>query len=621
MTAASLVETKNGSSKETFVSPYTLMSTIRTLFNEREITKESTGFTNNTNIQIYYDSVSRTVTLNGDFEAYYKGEKLEQFKDGWVSTPHADVPGNYFLHFCDGVLEFDTSPWTYDCLHIAFVQYNTHKIGIKETHGLMQWQVHKELHEVIGTYKVSGGVLSDFTIGSTVNRNPNISDIIVKDEDLESVIPQLTNKLYTQRYLAGSGATRSFNVDANTIIPVLGSQPYYNQFNGTEWVQTLFPNNNYGAIFVVAVPTTDDTNSRKFRFMFVQPQKVSGTLSEIQALSPANLTHGDSTFFVSEFVFFAKIIVRYTAGDWSISEVQYLNGTRLSQLTVPGGSSGGGVWGTIVGNINDQLDLKAALDQRLSLNGGELSGSLGVNGQIHLMNPTGITNALKIGNDSNYIGTYNNGITVYPNKSIGGTFQVRSHSNEANYQTNLEVDGGITYLNAYNTDSALLAMSSQRGFAGIELYGDTLNEPTEQGGAYVKFSQDGDEITGTIGMTQNPGKDGRGDTFTGTTQNSMVIGSTKNSDVYIGRNAISRLGLLDDSYLTIYSPTGSVQIGSANTGYLHLQTDRPSFYMNKSLAVTGSLLKGPSYNINVPGVFIQAGTPAATQVGDIWVTP
>jgi len=311
---------------------------LASLYNEREIKKETTGFTNCENINVSYNATTRKVTLTGTFQAYYKGELVSALTNGWESPAHADVAGTYFLHYCENGITFTTEPWTFDCLQIAFIQYNSHDIAIREVHGFMQWQSHKEFHETIGTYKTGGGTFSSYVLNSTTvaNRRVDISDTTVRDEDLTTTISALTTKQYTHRYLSGAGI-RSLTTLQNDIIALNGNIPYWNEFNGSNWVQTPMSNNQYGAIFVVAIPTTSDTNSQLYRYMFVQPQKV-GTLTEIEVLTPNDLTHGDSSLLVSEFVFFAKIIIGVSGNNWTITSIQDITGTRLNQTASTSGN-------------------------------------------------------------------------------------------------------------------------------------------------------------------------------------------------------------------------------------------------------------------------------------------
>jgi len=311
---------------------------LASLYNDRTVTSEPTGFTNNDAIGVSYNSTTRKITLTGTFQAYCRGELITELVNGWESPAHADISGTYFLYYNETGVHFDTTPFDFRCLQIAYVQYNSHDLAIREVHGFMPYQTHRELHDVIGTYRVSGGDLSSYTLNSTTvaNRRPDINQTVVRDEDLLSTLPVLTSKTYTQRYLSGA-AIRSFNTDQPEIIAVNGNIPYYNQNVGGIWQQTPMSNNQYGAIFVVAVPTTADANSQKYRYMFVQPQQV-GILSDIQALTPNNLTHGDTSNLVSEFVFMGKIIIQVSGNNWTIYSVELLSGTRLGQVTSVAGN-------------------------------------------------------------------------------------------------------------------------------------------------------------------------------------------------------------------------------------------------------------------------------------------
>jgi hypothetical protein len=299
-----------------------------------ELTEEPTGFTNNSSIDIVYDSTEKTITLNGTFQAYYQGILIEELVNGWVSDPHPDTYDTYFLYYNGTSFIFDNNPWLFEYLQIAFVQYSaTHKFAARETHGFMPNVVHKNIHQTIGTYKTAGGDFSSFIPNSTtaVNRRPDISSTTVADEDLQSVIGSLTSKTYTQRYLTGS-AVRTITTGAAEIVPVNGNEPYWNRNIVGVWSQQLFNNGEYGAIFVIAVPTTSDAGSTAYRYMFVQPQQVSSSLTTIQALSPTSLVLGDNVLFIAEFVFVGKIIIRRASNNWHITEISKLDGTKISQV-------------------------------------------------------------------------------------------------------------------------------------------------------------------------------------------------------------------------------------------------------------------------------------------------
>jgi hypothetical protein len=80
-----------------------------------------------------------------------------------------------------------------------------------------------------------------------------------------------------------------------------------------------------------------------------------------------------------------------------------------------------------------------------------------------------------------------------------------------------------------------------RGFAGLELLGDTSNEGTEPGGAYITLSQDGGAVSSIFGIVQNTNQNGSGGTYTGTTTNSLLLGHNFNTPLHLGTNQNVRM--------------------------------------------------------------------------------
>lgn len=307
---------------------------LQELWKRWDISKEPTGFTDPENIVVTYDSINRTITLTGNVEAYYKWQKVTELVSWRTSEPHSSAPWNYFLHYCEHWFVFDTTPWEFDCLRIAYCQANWYKIGIREVHWFMQRQSHKEFHETIGTYRSAWWDFSSYVLNSSLatNRRPNIAALTVYDEDLKSTIPLLNSKKYTHRYLSWAGA-RAFDIQQDDIIKQNWTVPRYNYFNGSTWTFADIPTSQYAAIFVVWIPATADSVSQEYRYMFVQPQTY-WSLAQIQALTPNSLTHWDSTSLVSEFVFFGKIIIQSIWWNWQIKSVELLTGTRVNQVSV-----------------------------------------------------------------------------------------------------------------------------------------------------------------------------------------------------------------------------------------------------------------------------------------------
>jgi hypothetical protein len=203
----------------------------------------------------------------------------------------------------------------------------------------MDWSTHQHLHIDRGTLKTAGGDFSDFTLESTTaaNRRPDISSTTLLDEDLFVTVPSLTSKLYMQRYLTGADS-KVFVPDAADIVPLSGNVPFWNQFTGGVWQQTLMTNGQYQAIFVLAVPVTTDAESQKFRYMFLQGQQASTSLPTIQGVIPANYNLGDPAILATEYSFIGKIIIRFQGGNWTLISVEKLSGSRAQQISAPQGN-------------------------------------------------------------------------------------------------------------------------------------------------------------------------------------------------------------------------------------------------------------------------------------------
>ena len=308
----------------------------------REVTQEPTGFTAPENVIVTYDSVTRKVTLTGTVNAYYQGTPIAALVSGWVSDAHSASFGEYFLVYDGTAFSWIAlSALTFSHLHIAYVTYESaDKICVRETHGVMQWQSHKENHETIGTYKLSGGTLADYVLSSTTvaDRRPSVSTTVVKDEDLPTTNASVAaDGPYTQ-FTLSSTDTVNYDTTALDIIPLSGNQPYFNEFTGGVWQQTLMTNSNYTSIWLVAVPCAADTDSQKYRYLWIQGQDESLSLAAQTGLSVADVTLGTFGNITPEFIFISQVIIRFIGANWQIEEVRLLEGTRLTQTSSPQGT-------------------------------------------------------------------------------------------------------------------------------------------------------------------------------------------------------------------------------------------------------------------------------------------
>ena len=311
---------------------------------QNDITKDPTGFFNPEGVTVTYTTSSRTVTLGGSVSAYWHGTLVPILSSGWVSSPcPSGTSATQYLYYNGTSAIWSSTPWTLDMLQIAIIgvdHADVVQFGQRECHGMMNWESHKDLHNNVGTYITSngaGGDLSNYVLTSAVDaaRRPYVSALTINDEDLTTILPTLSTATFTQYSLSTSAVWSTFTSAAD-IIQLSGNQPQYNLNNAGVWGQALISNNNYGAIFLAAIPVSDDATSQLKRFIWIQPQQINANLATIQALTPNSLTLGNLPSITPELVFFGRVIVRYSGGNWTIIQVDKIIGSKISQTTISG---------------------------------------------------------------------------------------------------------------------------------------------------------------------------------------------------------------------------------------------------------------------------------------------
>lgn len=307
-----------------------------------DISHDPTGFASPELVTVSYDESTRCVTLSGTVDAYWRGNILPDLSAGWCSEPHAlGVSATQFLYYNGSSYIWSAVPWTFDMLQIAAVFYDNlgrYQFTLRECHGIMQHQVHQEFHINIGTYLIAGGDLTNYTLNSTIaaNRRPDISQIRIADEDLETTNFGLSSKNYQLFSLSGANADINFT-SANDVVGLTGNQPIVNTYTGGVWGSTPLANNDHAAIFVMTIPQALDTKSQSKRFVFIQPQTSNASLLTIQSLTPNDLNLGQISVQVPEYLFIGKIIVKYQGGDWTLISVEKISGSKANQSLIAGG--------------------------------------------------------------------------------------------------------------------------------------------------------------------------------------------------------------------------------------------------------------------------------------------
>ncbi len=310
-----------------------------------------TGFADNTNITVTYSHTNRTTTLthpSGTLTYYYRGVK-KTLTSPWVSSAHVDVTANYFLYSTDGTnFSWSTTPWNFRDVMVAYVRFVSWSaattFALREVHGLLDTKAHQILHSQIGTHRVSGWELTTATYTENTATNaattPWFDSAVIRDEDIDTTIPALTEWSYTQMYI-GAGNTATFVKWASYPFTETGS--YLQVNNTTTWAMTNWVTGRYYNVYQILVPCTADSDSQSFRMIFLQPQATHTSLANALIEDPRSLNLGNFANLATEWVIYARITYVTSAWDTNAGKcriatgwVTYIVGNRGSQTSVSG---------------------------------------------------------------------------------------------------------------------------------------------------------------------------------------------------------------------------------------------------------------------------------------------
>lgn len=358
----------------------------------KNATKEHTGFLIPENVDLIYSSTARTITISGISQAMWRDDLITF--NNWVSDPHpTGKTVNQYLYYNGSNYIWSDNVWTFDMLLIAIVVYYGPTVGFigqRECHGLMQWQEHFSEHMTEGTWLLSGGASSGVTLGSTTvaQRRPTIAEVSLMDEDLKTINPPQTDKLYSQHYL--SGITNIYSIDNADIVPLVGNIPRYNQLVGGLYQLTDLPTNGYMSVYRIDMPVTSDSTSQKMRSVYAPSQTINiggnaasnaTALASQLAIDPTTLNLG--SLASPEFRIAYQYIIRYTALNWTIVAEQFINGSKnrpvliqnsvgLTSVNSDGTLAGAGT----IGDVLKVVDVNLA--PRTILTGSLLSTNLDI---------------------------------------------------------------------------------------------------------------------------------------------------------------------------------------------------------------------------------------------------
>jgi YD repeat-containing protein len=315
-------------------------------------TKDPTGFEFPASVTLSYDAANRqmTITQAGGIIIWRNGQRLV-LDSPYVTAAHSASNGVYYLAIKEGDADVPTwhsTVWAFSDVQISLVYYypGTLTMALRECHGLMPWQVHDELHRVIGAYKKSGGLptAGTYTVQpaspTDADNIPGFDAAIMADEDLDTSISAWPQGTYTNVWFTGSG---DVNINSVATVPfnVGTTYPLFYSYSGGVFTPTEISSQDFTNFYQVLIPATSDTDSQKFRMIMIQPQFRYYTLTAALDEDFNSLYLGPLAAVTTEFVAVTKFTLyaksNYAStGRCRIEAVSYLTGTSTQYITVSG---------------------------------------------------------------------------------------------------------------------------------------------------------------------------------------------------------------------------------------------------------------------------------------------
>lgn len=330
------------------------------------ITQEPGGFVDPDNVGVSYDYSTRKITLthtSGIIEYYVAGVRYT-LSSPWVSDAHTATNGAWYLYDAGAGPVWGTTVWSFAYAQFAFVNYNSPAgayFALRETHGLMGWETHREFHEATGTYRRSGGAptAGTYTVQpaspADADNTPGFDAAVIADEDLSTAVGAWAQGTYTHLYFSGSG-TVVFNTAASLLTRTGSTYPLINVYAGGTFTDTETATGRFFNVYQILLPAAADTESQKYRILILQPQAVYNSLAAAQAEDYRALYLGGLTALAPEFVAYTRITLGTSAsysgatGRCRIEALAYLVGPKATQ-TISGGVIYGQATETTLGVI------------------------------------------------------------------------------------------------------------------------------------------------------------------------------------------------------------------------------------------------------------------------------
>jgi parallel beta-helix repeat protein len=347
--------------------------------------------------------------------------------------------------------------------------------------------------------------------------------------------------------------------------------------------------NNY--IYLIGGQDTTPTSTTTVQYTSQNKDGTLGTWATTSALPAAldsasaavangyvYLTGGRTNGTASNAVYYAKINTDGTLGSWSTS-ARTLGAARYGNVTLAANGYLYSVHGYNGSSLQNSIEMSPL-------------PKVQIKGDLDLVGQQGVTYTDAGGYAQGSAG----GNLTAGNTRVVGTLNVQG---DASFAAGVTINRGLTVGSGFANDESITVTSAIS--SALKLAGDTDNDGSELGTAYLQMTQDNSAVLSTLGTIQNAQQDSRSNTYYGTTSNATLLGSyAGDSDVQIGTNTNAGTPAVR---LTVKHTTGYVGIGTNTpTGPLSVS---PIVYSTGTAYQSGTTITGVGTNwSNANGVYV-----------------
>ena len=340
-----------------------------------------TGFENQTDSQITYDSVLRSLSISptsSSFNVWISGTIYTYSTT--LSLTHADAVGNYYYYFnASGLNVSTTAPSYYTTAYCAVAMYFGDKYGFicNERHALvMDPATHYMLHNQTGTYLVSGCTIGNYQLAPSTPTNANnqfsLTSGVISDETLLTNISAISSGTYNVVEFLSTNANWTINQRTVPFNYTGSGNIEYNRYSNSTWASNPIPNGYYVNYYIIAVNSSNTSTQ-----VFMKPgqlfySSLSLALAETYNMLTPSLCEPVEYVVLYQITFGASNTYS-NLGNCRIESVNVVNGSRVS-VSASNSSTN---------TINSYF---TAATPSTSINSGAMivSGGMGVGGDVYV---------------------------------------------------------------------------------------------------------------------------------------------------------------------------------------------------------------------------------------------